>query len=115
MSVEKNSRNSRKKLQYDVHVGALVATQIEKDPRLSYQIVADRMGIGKAALAAKVKLPYFGTAETIADASKACGVNFFEPYLELLKKEGIPTNDEYADNKLLLNDMIKKNEFLVSY
>ena len=110
---DKKQRNSRKKQHYDItHIGEIVAQKIEENPRLSYQIVADQMGIGKAALIAKTKLAYFGTADTIAEASKVLGVNLFEPFVLWLKKEGIPTDDEYAQKQLLLNDMSKKNEFL---
>ena len=110
---DKKPRNSRKKLHYDIgDIGAMVAQHIEQNPKLSYQVVADLMGIGKAALVAKVKLPYFGTADTIAAASKILGVNLFEPFLVWLKKEGIPTNDEYANMKLLLDRMIESNQAL---
>lgn len=109
---DKKSRNSRKKLDYEVNVGKLVAKHIAERKDLSYQIVADAMHMSKAALVQKVKQPYFGTSDTIAAASKVLGVNLFEPYLAWLKKEGIPSNDEYASMQLLLNEICEENALL---
>lgn len=112
--MKKQERNSRKKIQTDYDIGAMVAKAIEDDQRLSYQIVADKMGIGKAALIAKTKLPYFGTADTILDASRAIGENLFNPFIEQLKQEGIPSNDEFADLKAKYDKLLIENEELRS-